>query len=802
MKRTLIMAVWLLSCLLTVAQTSRFEQIWNTDWRFCLADDAEAKEANYNDKQWRTLTLPHDWSIEGSFNASEPMGNDGGYLPDGIGWYRKVLNVPKAWEGKRVSLMFDGVYMDSKVYVNGELAGGHYYGYTPFVVDITKHLKTGRNLVAVRVDNSAQKNCRWYSGSGIYRNVRLIVCDPVHIEPWGVAVTTPKVSESEAKVAVMTKVKNDDNTTKTITLRFSIPTVNMQQEDMEITVLPGKTATCSQLFTVNAPKLWSCNSPTLYEARVEILADGKVIDSRTETFGIRSIEYDAKRGLRINGKETLILGGCAHHDNGILGAAAYRDAEYRRVRLMKDAGYNLVRTSHNPPSEDFLRACDELGLMVIDEAFDGWADEKNKNDYHLRFKQESSADVAAMVLRDRNHPSIICWSIGNEVIERKHIGVITTAQRLKSAVLRHDKTRPVTEALCAWDSDWEIYDPHAAVLDIVGFNYMMHKAESDHERVPERVMWQTESYPREAFKNWAMVNDNPYLIGDIVWTAIDYIGESGIGRFYYEGETTGEHYQNDQYPWHGAYCGDIDLLGWRKPISYYREMLFRPDRNKLHLVVKEPDGYNGRIKETLWSVWPTWECWNWHGHEGKDIDVEIYSRYPKVRLYLSDQLIAERPTTRSEEFKATITVPYTPGTLKAIGIDEQGNEAESRTLQTSGEAADFRIAVEDSPCASQMVNGKSSNAASDQLRFVTVELIDQNGIRVQDAEQELRFDIKGGMTLLATGSANLKDTTSYSSHTRTTYKGMAMAVLRSNGNTAKATLTISGKGIRKQIEIK
>lgn len=790
MKRTIIITACLLTGLLTMAQTSRIEQIWNNNWRFCLEDREEAKNINFNDKSWRSLTLPHDWSIEGNFHASAPMGNDGGYLPDGIGWYRKSLNMPKAWEGKCISLMFDGIYMDSKVYVNGELAGAHYYGYTPFVVDITKQLKVGGNVVAIRVDNSAQKNCRWYSGSGIYRKVRLIVCDPVHIVPWGIAVTTPRVSNNLATVNIRTEVKNDSRESKQFCVKSYVPLDEKVLVDTETVKLEsGEKRIVSAQLVIDNPRLWSCDSPNMYEAKVEIADEqGKVMDAKTEPFGIRAIEYDAQHGLRINGKPTLIMGGCAHHDNGILGAAAYPSAEYRRVKLMKDAGYNLVRTSHNPPSEDFLRACDELGLMVIDEAFDGWIDEKNANDYHLRFKQESDADVVSMVLRDRNHPSIICWSIGNEVIERKHINVISTAQRLKNEILKCDATRPVTEALCAWDDDWEIYDPHAAVLDIVGFNYMMHKAESDHQRVTGRVMWQTESYPHDAFRNWAMVNDNQYIIGDIVWTSLDYLGESGIGRFYYEGETTGEHYQNKQYPWHGAYCGDIDLLGWRKPISYYREMLYRPDCNKLHLAVKEPDGYNGRIKETQWSVWPTWECWNWRGHEGKDIEVEVYSRYPRVRLYLNDKLLVEQPTTRTEEYKATISVPYEAGILKAVGVDEKGREVESRTLQTSGEAVDLRCTV-DSPC-------------SDGICFVVVELIDRNGVRVQDAEQELSFEVKGNATLLATGSANLKDTVSYSSNTRNTYKGMAMAVVRSNGKSGKTILTISGKGIKKQVAVR
>ncbi|MBQ0073478.1 MAG: DUF4982 domain-containing protein, partial [Prevotella sp.] len=765
MKKTILMAVCLLTSVCMMAQSVRTEKTWNSGWRFCQQDVKEAKEVSYNDKAWRTVSIPHDWSMESDFKRENTMGNEGGYLPAGIGWYRKVLNMPKEWQGKIVKLVFDGVYQDSKVYVNDDSVGAHFYGYTPFVVDITKQLKAGNNIVAVRVDNSMQKNCRWYSGSGIYRKVQLVVSNPIHIDQWGVAITTPKVEKNDAMVLVQTNVKNEGSTPKNISVRVSVPSAGVSATSTESTIAPNTISyKVTQYVNISNPKLWNCDSPTLYEAKVEILENGKVIDEKTETFGIRTIEYDAENGLRINGEQTLIYGGDAHHDNGILGAASFKNAEYRKVKLMKDAGFNLVRTSHNPPSEDFLRACDELGLMVIDEAFDGWEVQKNPHDYHLRFKQESNDDVAAMVLRDRNHPSIISWSIGNEIIERKQIASIATAQRLKKAILKYDSTRPVTEALCAWDPDWEIYDPHAAVLDITGFNYMMHKAKSDHERVPERVMWQTESYPRDAFSNWTMVNDNPYVIGDIVWTAIDYLGESGIGRFFYEGETDGEPWMKQQFPWHGAYCGDIDLTGWRKPISHYREMLYRPDRNKLYMAVKEPDGYFGKIKETMWSVWPTWECWNWKGHEGKNIDVEIYSRYPKVRLYLNDKLIGERPTTRAEEFKATFGIPYETGTLKAVGIDEQGKEAETRVLSTSGEATDIRLTID----------GKLKNGEED-VCFITAELIDRNGIRVQDAEQELRFEVKGNASIIATGTADLKDTVSYSNNTRKTYKGMAMA---------------------------
>ena len=312
-------------------------------------------------------------------------------------------------------------------------------------------------------------------------------------------------------------------------------------------------------------ELWSPQHPKLYDIKVGQL---------TIRHGVRAFSYDAKRGFLLNGQPTLINGACVHHDDGVIGAMAYDAAEIRKVRLMKEAGFNLIRTSHNPQTRAMLDACDSIGMMVIDEAFDGWRSEKTKYDYHLVIDSCYREDLTAMVLRDRNHPCVISYSIGNEVIERKDIRVIHTAQTFKDVVTSLDPTRPVTEALCSWDSDWEIFDPHAAVLDIVGYNYMMHKAESDHLRCPERVMWQTESYPRDAFANWKHTSERPYIIGDMVWTGLDYLGESAIGQFHYEGEQRSEHYQAKHFPYHGAYCGDVDITGWRKPISHYRDMLW------------------------------------------------------------------------------------------------------------------------------------------------------------------------------------------------------------------------------------
>ena len=369
-----------------------------------------------------------------------------------------------------------------------------------------------------------------------------------------------------------------------------------------------------------------------------------------------------------------------------------------------------------------------------------------------------------MVLRDRNHPSIICWSIGNEVMERKDIRVITTARQLKQAILEIDDTRPVTEALCAWDNDWEIYDPHADVLDVVGYNYMIHKHASDHQRDPRRVMWQTESYPRDAFRNWALVHDYPYIVGDIVWTGLDYLGESGIGRYYYEGERPGEHYVSGGQPdWHGAYCGDVDITGWRKPISHYREMLWSEAKD-LYVAVKEPDGYRGKIRETAWSVWPTWESWNWPGWEGKPIEVEVYTKASEARLYLDDRLIDTKQVGRETQFKAVFSIPYEPGELRA----EAGGKTVA--IATAGDPARLRLTAD----------RRVITADGQDLCFITVEAVDREGRVCPDAAIPCEAVVKGQGQLLAFASADLKDREPSTSSRVTTWKGRALLVVRSS----------------------
>lgn len=736
--------------LFAIQATASSKKLFNNDWRFFLGDDTTAVATTFDDSQWRNITLPHDWSVEGGFSKDNPSGDDGGYVPCGIGWYRKTFELPATAQGKQLLLYFEGVYMNSSVYVNGKKAGGHPYGYSSFYVDISNYVSLGeKNVVVVRVDNSKQKNCRWYTGSGIYRHVWLEERTPGAInDPWKLFLRTEKLYG----------ISPDGTKADSAVLRISYE---------------GRP---DELRTYRQVNLWTPETPALYDVKVGELS---------VEFGFRTIEYSADKGFLLNGNPVLINGGCVHHDNGVIGAAAFDKAEWRKAKLMKQAGFNAVRTAHNAAAPEFLRACDHLGLMVIDEPFDGWRDKKTAYDYHLLIDKWWKKDIEALVLRDRNHPSIICWSSGNEVMERKKKEVISTSQKMTKYMRQLDPSRPVTHALCSWDKDWEIYDPLAATLDIAGYNYMIHKSESDHERVPSRIMWQTESYPRDAFSNWARVNDYPYIIGDFVWTGIDYLGESSIGTWHYEGENRGEHHKGDHFPYHGAYCGDIDLTGWRKPISHYRDMLW--NGHGLFLAVKEPQDYYGHISETKWSVWPTWESWNWSGHEGKTIDVEIYSRYPKVRLYLNEKLVGEKATTRAEEFKAVISIAYTSGTLRAVGVSTDGTEDKSseRVLRTSGKPARLKL----TPTQTTMT------ADGQDITWVVVEVVDKNDVLVADASNRLRFTVNGQAKLIATGSANLKDTVSYVSPDRNAWKGRSIAVLRSGNKSGKAVLSVSSEGL-------
>ncbi|MCO5948181.1 glycoside hydrolase family 2 TIM barrel-domain containing protein [Mucilaginibacter flavidus] len=763
------------------------KQLFDYKWKFFQGDTTAAKSKDFNDISWRSLDLPHDWSIEGKIGPKNPTGGAGGYFPAGIGWYRKTFKAPNEWKGRKVSIYFEGVYMNSEVFINGKSLGIYPYGYSSFSYDLSPYLDfNSENVIAVRVDNSQQLNSRWYSGSGIYRHVWMMVTDAVHIAKWGLAIATPDVSSEKATVEIKTLIKNETGLSQSIVLNTRLRDANSKDAGynrINVEVAANSEKEVTQKIIVATPLLWTPETPHLYNAQIHIIKINNIVDETEASFGIRSLKFSAENGFQLNGKTVKLNGGCAHHDNGCLGAAAFDRAEERKVELLKAAGFNAVRTSHNPPSEAFLNACDRLGLLVIDESFDGWRTGKNKYDYSVYFDRWWKSDLTSMVKRDLNHPSIIMWSIGNEIIERKEPQAVATAKMLAGCIHELDPTRPVTSAMTTWDQDWNIFDPLMAAHDVCGYNYQLFRAAADHIRVPSRVIVQTESYPRDALANWQLVQKNKYIIGDFVWTAIDYLGESGIGRYYYPGETAGEHWEHDFYPFHGAYCGDVDLIGWRKPISHYRSLLYN-ESEKIYMAVKEPNPPSGEIKETLWSVWPTWESWTWPGYAGKNIQVEIYSKYPKVRLYLNNKLIGEKATTEEQGFKAEFAVAYSPGVLKAVGMDND-KEVESTILKTSGETTKIRLSADRKEIAA---NGQD-------LSYVTVEITDRDGIFQPNAANRLHFEIEGPGTIAGVANADMKDTDPYIGNTRKAWHGRALVVIRSTHGAGEIKLTVSSPGL-------
>ena len=449
-------------------------------WKFLLGDPADAQNPDFADSAWRDVTLPHDWSIEGQFDAKAPMGGAGGFLPSGIGWYRKHLDVPAAWNGKRVSVEFEGVYMDADVWMNGQHLATHPYGYTSFNVDLTAALKVGGpNVLAVRVDNSHQKNSRWYSGSGIYRHVWLTVTGPLHVAPWGVYVAVPQANADAAAVTVQTQVENDGGSAQTVhiaTSIFSPAGVEVAKMDSTHAVAAGATQQVSQQAQLTHPALWSPATPQMSSVVTTITGpNGNLIDRVTTPFGVRTLAWNAAQGLTLNGVTLKLNGGCIHGDNGVLGTAAFDRAEIRKVEQLKATGFNELRTAHNPPSPALLDACDRLGMLVMEDSFDCWFAGKNSQDYHIYFKDWWERDLDSMITRDRNHPSIIFWNIGNEIPDVFSAMGVDYNAKLINAIHALDKTRPVTNAILSWpkpeqqafaDAEWN-------AEDIVGTNYAL-----------------------------------------------------------------------------------------------------------------------------------------------------------------------------------------------------------------------------------------------------------------------------------------------------------------------------------------
>ncbi|MFC5411811.1 glycoside hydrolase family 2 TIM barrel-domain containing protein [Larkinella bovis] len=787
----------LLATIQTVAQTRLFD----ADWRFLKDSTIQAESRDFNDAHWRKLDLPHDWSIEdlpgqtpdqvvGPFARTSAGATSTGYTVGGTGWYRKTFRLAPAEKGKTVSVYFDGVYMESDVWINGHHLGYHPYGYTPFQYEVTNHLlPPGQdNVLAVRVKNIG-KNTRWYTGSGIYRHVFLTVADPVHIAPQGVYITTPTVTGQSAQVQLETTIKNTTEKPLPVVVQTTLidrkgKVVGKKQQTL--TVAANANGLDKQLLFVVYPQRWSPETPHLYTARVTVLAGKKILDQVTTPFGIRSIAFNAQDGFLLNGKRYLMKGGCVHHDNGPLGAAAIDRAEERKVELLKANGFNAVRSSHNPPSAAFLNACDRLGLLVIDEAFDMWQRPKKPQDYHRFFDEWWQRDLEAMIRRDRNHPSIVIWSIGNEINERAEPSGLAITQKLVDETHRLDPTRPVTAALCVfWEHPgkvWTDSDPAFALLAVGGYNYEWKQYESDHQRHPNRVMIGTETFAKEAFQNWKMVEKHPYVIGDFVWTAMDYMGETAIGHSLLQPKADRDSTSAVlPWPWFNAYCGDLDLIGFKKPQSYYRDVVWRNRPIEMAVHSPMPDG----MKETVtnWG-WPDEQpSWTWPGAEGKPLQVRVFSRSRTVRLELNGNLIGEQ-TIPDSSITAIFTVPYQTGLLKATAL-EGGKPVGVVELRTVGKPHHLQLTAD----------RLAIRADRNDLSYVAVEVVDENGKIIPQAAVPVSFQISGIGTLAGVGNANPTDLSSFQKPQKNTFRGRCLAILRPTPQTGTITLKATAPGL-------
>ncbi len=772
------------SCMSPKEQMNR-ETHFNGGWMFYRGVAEGARLPDFDDSGWRSVDLPHDYSIEdlpfqkedstiGPFTRESVGGSSTGFVVGGTAWYRKHFQLGKEDQGKVIQVLFDGVYMNSDVWINGHHLGNHPYGYTPFSYDLTPflHAPGEENVIAVEVKNEGA-NSRWYSGSGIYRNVTLIRTNPVYMTVWGNYIATPEVSLERALVDIQTEVVNSSGKEKEITVNVYVTDVSGDQVAMAekaITLDKNEKGTVHQKLLINAPNLWSPESPELYAARIQVLENGNELDCRVEKFGVRSIGFSPEKGFLINGERLLLKGACLHHDNGMLGSVAFKTAEFRRVRTMKEHGFNAIRTSHNPPSAFFLEACDQLGMLVIDEAFDQWQRPKNKDDYNLYFDRWWERDMEAMLLRDRNHPSVIMWSYGNEINERADSSGLEIAKMLVAKIHEMDPSRPSTQAICEfWDHpgrDWSATAPAFAIMDVQGYNYRWDRYEDDHKNHPERVMFGSESTPKEALDNWSMVEKHPYIIGDFVWTGMDYFGEAGIGRTRYSDSDQEAWMGLPGWPWFNAWCGDIDIMGNKKPQFLYREVVWR--QSELEVLVHAPVP-KGKYEHSSYWGWPDeLPHWNWDGNEGVPLQVSVYTRCEQVRLELNSQVIGTRQVSEQSRLTAVFQVPYQAGELLAIGLNG-GKEVCRKSLKTTGTPYRLRITAEE----------ETVRASSGELAYFNIDVLDQEGNLVPTAELLVEFSIAGRCKIQAAGNANPTGMHGFQSPATNTFRGRCQLIVRS-----------------------
>jgi beta-galactosidase len=776
----------IIAVLVPVAASARTVVDFDSDWRFSKGDFATAAMPGFDDADWRRLNVPHDWSIEGPFSADFACGT--GFAPGGLGWYRKHFSLAPAQKGQHITIEFDGVYDYSEVWINGTFVGTRPYGYSSFAYDLTPYLKFGakENVVAVRVDHSRYADSRWYPGSGIYRHVRLVVTDPRHIAHWGTYVTTPEINASNAVVHIETAIENGSETNEILLLQSDILAPDGQV--VASSTATDATQTVVQDINVTRPQLWSTTAPVRYTLRSRLKSGETILDETTTTFGIRTARFDPDKGFLLNGQPLKLKGVCIHHDAGCLGAAVPDKALERRLRLLQELGVNAIRTSHNPPAPELLDLCDRLGLLVKDEAFDeftpskrkwvqGWnKGEPSRFGYAEVFAQWAVTDISDMVRRDRNHPCIILWSIGNEIdyandpFTDPALGdeyqpgnppaqnLVTLAQPLIAAVKALDRTRPVTAALANVKMSEAVGLPE--LLDAVGYNYQEPRYADDHRKFPQRIIFGSENSQR--YDAWRAVADNDYVAGQFLWTGIDYLGEAG------------------EWPNRANGAGLLDLCGFKKPLAWFRQSLWSA-QPMVYLCAT--DGGRGSGRRGGFNLA---EHWNWPSNS--TVNVICYANCPEVALTLNDQLISVKQLSDGTNGMMRWTIPYAPGTLKAVGRSN-GVELCSFTLQTAGPAKRIQLL----PDASRLA------ADGKDICHLEFRVVDANGVRVADAAPEVTLAVTGPAKLLGMENGDLNSPEPYQGPTRKALHGRGLAIYQSTTAAGKVSITANAPGLEPAI---
>lgn len=770
------------------------------------------------------VTLPHDAMIRETRRPDTGNGSHTGFYPGNNYVYTKQLQVPAEWRDKDVYLEFEGVFMNAFVYINDDLAANRPYGYSEFHLLANDYLRYGENNhIRVVCSTQMEHTSRWYTGGGMYRGVNLYVAEPVHMAMNGLRVSTPQADRDLAQVQVDMRIENTGRGAQSVQVETQIldhlgQVIN--KSTMPLTLFSGSQEIVRQHLVVEAPRLWSCETPDLYHCLVEITQDGVMLDSTRVHFGIRTLQLDVKNGLRLNGVPTKLRGACIHHDNGILGAATFPQAEQRRALHLKEAGFNCIRSAHNPLSRAMLNACDTLGILVMDETFDIWTNPKTENDYSNYFSQWWEQDVQAMVDKDFNHPCVVLYSIGNEIQE---VGTPRGAQmgrKLANAIRRLDDTRFITNAINGMISVMDqletilprllaeegidlqqmaeenadgtgsnmlntvvsmiggdigdklfshplvtqrVEESFAAV-DIAGMNYMTGRYLSDQQLYPNRIILGAETFPGDIARLWGLVKRHGHIIGDMTWTGYDYLGEAGVGVFRYDGSPN----FGAGWPVRVAGIGDIDLIGDRKPISFLRQVVYGMHTNP-YIAVERLDKYNLPVNKTPWMAYDDINSWTWPGMEGKPARVRVFSASEEVELLVNGKSLGRKPAGEAHGFTATFELEYQPGCLVAVSYT-QGKETGQAQLQTAGTG--LRIVAQ--------ADKQRLAQGEEDVAFIHLCLCDDGGIWNSAAQAEITVTVTGAGRLEALGNADPLAMGNYFDNCWPTYDGRLLAVVRSS----------------------